>query len=535
MLTLAACGDNQTPAEPDRPDASVTPPYTVGGSVTGSSGALTLRNNGGDALDLAGDGAFTFAVALENGARYEVTVSAQPDGQSCTVENGSGTIDSANVADVSVTCANNRDGITTFSGILRDQNDTLIAGATLTIGGVSATSAADGTWTVTDAPTDGTLFIDAGAEFLPLRVDTSDFPDGVTDQEIMIRRADLQMTIDPSQPNDATVGEAFVQIPALPGIDEDLDVKGWYYDSEDSDAMASVPVPLRGSDGTTDYGLLSRGMIGMTFTGAESGTAYTDFSNAGEPFRVAMPMSPNVIGLAPNIDLWRATDDDDTWQLDGTATYDTSANAYRFEVTRWSIYNLDNKGELCNIRADFAGHTSGDTYNVTLSGPTGFGSVTTKNYTSNSDFIAFSNAAKNFTYSINATKVSSGQTASGQLSCSNTPITLDFARDTTPPGPISNAIVQTTLATCSMTVTWTNPSDSDYAGVDICVIPSRLQTSCTRTPVTKTAPQTSHVFTGADGLNCGNQQQTFLEFRTFDNKNPRNAQTNPITQGFTMQ
>ena len=86
-----------------------TPPptYTVGGLVDGLVGSgLVLQQNGGDALAISADGDFTFATPLNDGASYAVTVSAQPGNpvQTCTVANGSGTVDGANVTDVAVTC-----------------------------------------------------------------------------------------------------------------------------------------------------------------------------------------------------------------------------------------------------------------------------------------------------------------------------------------------------------------------------------------------------------------------------------------------
>ena len=536
-LTLAACGDDGPSVDPEVPDGSVNPPpaYSVGGSVAGLSGSLTLQNDGRDALTVTANGSFTFATELADGAGYEVTVSAQPEGQLCSVANGSGTIDGADVTDVAVTCAANRDGITTFSGTLRDQNGTPIAGATLRVGDVSATSSLDGTWTVPDAPRDATLVIDAGAEFLPFRVQVSDFPDGLADEELVLRRADLRMTIDPSQAIEVSIGDAVVQIPVLPGINEDLDIKGWYYDANSPSAMASIPVPLRGTDGTTDFGLISRGMIGMTLTGAESGNAYTDFSAAADPFRVFIPMPFNAIGLTPTIDLWRTTDDDEIWQHDGIATYDEVLNLYRFEVTRWSIYNLDYKGPRCQVRVNFLGHAAGNTYEGTVTGPYGFGSVGSRPYRTPDNFITFLNLAQGFTYPFVVIKRPAGEVASAQLSCGNTPIDIEFARDTTPPGPVTGVSVQANISTCSMTLSWTNPPDADYASLELCPIRSRISTMCTSVPVVRGRTETTHTFSGASSINCGNQTQTIFEFRTVDDKTPPNKQSTPILVPFTMQ
>jgi hypothetical protein len=80
--------------------------YTVGGTVSGLTGTgLTLKLNGDSDLAIAADGAFTFVGGLTSGSAYAVTVGTQPTGQTCTVANGSGTIGSANVTNVAVTCA----------------------------------------------------------------------------------------------------------------------------------------------------------------------------------------------------------------------------------------------------------------------------------------------------------------------------------------------------------------------------------------------------------------------------------------------
>ena len=78
--------------------------YTVGGTVSGLSGTVVLQDNGGDNLSVSANGPFTFATALASGAAYSVTVKTNPSGQTCTVASGSGTIASANVTNVAVSC-----------------------------------------------------------------------------------------------------------------------------------------------------------------------------------------------------------------------------------------------------------------------------------------------------------------------------------------------------------------------------------------------------------------------------------------------
>lgn len=84
-----------------------TTTYTIGGTVTGLSGTVVLRNNGGDNLSRSTIGGFTFATALATSSAYSVTVFSQPNGQTCTVTNGSGTVNGANVTNVQVNCVTN--------------------------------------------------------------------------------------------------------------------------------------------------------------------------------------------------------------------------------------------------------------------------------------------------------------------------------------------------------------------------------------------------------------------------------------------
>ncbi len=80
--------------------------YTVGGSVSGmdSGKQLTLQLNTGNDMVVAHNGSFEFPLPMSSNAPYAVTVLTAPPGQSCDVISGSGTIATANVTDVSVTC-----------------------------------------------------------------------------------------------------------------------------------------------------------------------------------------------------------------------------------------------------------------------------------------------------------------------------------------------------------------------------------------------------------------------------------------------
>ena len=84
--------------------------FSVGGNVSGLSGSgLVLQNNGGDDLPIGADGAFTFSTAVNDGSGFAVTVLTQPSApsQTCSVSNGVGTVNGADVTDIQITCTIN--------------------------------------------------------------------------------------------------------------------------------------------------------------------------------------------------------------------------------------------------------------------------------------------------------------------------------------------------------------------------------------------------------------------------------------------
>jgi hypothetical protein len=94
--------------------------YQIRGTVTGLVGhGFILRNNGDD-IGIDADGGFTFAREVASGGNYNVTVQRQPNDptQACTVANGSGTVTSADITNVTVTCVTSQFSIGgTVSGL----------------------------------------------------------------------------------------------------------------------------------------------------------------------------------------------------------------------------------------------------------------------------------------------------------------------------------------------------------------------------------------------------------------------------------
>ncbi|HEX4052367.1 MAG TPA: choice-of-anchor tandem repeat GloVer-containing protein [Steroidobacteraceae bacterium] len=82
--------------------------YVVGGTISGLvSGGLVLANGGDSLVVTLGASTFTMPTAVAYASTYGVTVQTQPTGLTCSVSNGAGTMDSAAVSNVAVSCAAN--------------------------------------------------------------------------------------------------------------------------------------------------------------------------------------------------------------------------------------------------------------------------------------------------------------------------------------------------------------------------------------------------------------------------------------------
>jgi 6-phosphogluconolactonase len=112
LAALTACGGvDSGSVAPVAAVMSVTPAkYTVGGTVTGLAGpGLVLFigfGNGSADVAVGTSGSFTFGGQISSGQGYGVGIETQPASppQYCQVVDGAGTIGSANVTNVQVTC-----------------------------------------------------------------------------------------------------------------------------------------------------------------------------------------------------------------------------------------------------------------------------------------------------------------------------------------------------------------------------------------------------------------------------------------------
>jgi lysophospholipase L1-like esterase len=94
IASLSACGGSDSPR------------YTVSGTVVGLDAGLSLSmsNNGSESLTVLSNGKFSFLSTIPQNGSYTVSVAAQPIGQTCVVNNATGSGISSNIDNVSVTC-----------------------------------------------------------------------------------------------------------------------------------------------------------------------------------------------------------------------------------------------------------------------------------------------------------------------------------------------------------------------------------------------------------------------------------------------
>ncbi|PJZ54196.1 hypothetical protein [Leptospira adleri] len=90
-------------------DVSVScgaPLYNVGGTISGLTGSITLKNNGADSTVISSNGAFTMTTPIGDTTGYAVSISGQPAGQTCYIAQASGTIAAADVNTILINCVN---------------------------------------------------------------------------------------------------------------------------------------------------------------------------------------------------------------------------------------------------------------------------------------------------------------------------------------------------------------------------------------------------------------------------------------------
>jgi uncharacterized repeat protein (TIGR03803 family) len=99
---LSGCGDDTSTVSP------AAPTYSVSASVNGLTGSGLVLNFNGGIVPVTAQGGSAFvqplAASISSGAPYTTTVKTQPADQVCSISGGTGTMGSANVSSIAVTC-----------------------------------------------------------------------------------------------------------------------------------------------------------------------------------------------------------------------------------------------------------------------------------------------------------------------------------------------------------------------------------------------------------------------------------------------
>jgi hypothetical protein len=107
--------------------------YPISGTIQGLNGAGLVLANGTDKLSVpTGSTSFTMPTPVAYTSTYAITVATQPQGLSCAMQNGTGTMGAAAVANVAVSCSDQPytlggtvSGLTVAGLVLTNGNDTV--------------------------------------------------------------------------------------------------------------------------------------------------------------------------------------------------------------------------------------------------------------------------------------------------------------------------------------------------------------------------------------------------------------------------
>jgi hypothetical protein len=133
------------------------PTYTLGGTVSGMSGNLTLTTGAANTVNVAQNGSFVFPGSFFAGDFYQVLVQSQPPGQNCNVLFGTGYFDASNINAIQVTCTATSTQYTvggSLSGLAAGQSVTMNNAVT----GESLTRTANGAFVFAQSQATGSQY-----------------------------------------------------------------------------------------------------------------------------------------------------------------------------------------------------------------------------------------------------------------------------------------------------------------------------------------------------------------------------------------
>lgn len=117
---------------------TIPQPYTIGGTVSGLAGQVTLSLNDSETLSITANGTYSFLTSLAQGAAYEVELLSSAIGQTCSLTGATGEVAEQNVENVNLTCTQ----LATYR--VRGTISGLEEGVSLTLNGSETITVRDG-------------------------------------------------------------------------------------------------------------------------------------------------------------------------------------------------------------------------------------------------------------------------------------------------------------------------------------------------------------------------------------------------------
>jgi hypothetical protein len=334
-VLLLACGGGGTPTTP------AAPTYSVGGTLTGLSAgkSVSVSLNGSAPIVLSANGVYSSGSGAVSGTNYIVTIAAQPVNATCTVSNGTGTIASSNVTNVSVTCVDTPVGNIALK-VVNASTGLGITGALIKIGDQNIVTDAQGKVLATDV---------VAANRVPVVVTANNFAEGLgvvsvsnsatADLLVKLLPVGATATIDNAVGGTVTVAGSSAQV-VLPANSFNTTGNVTIKLTPVNPALDASVMPGDFTSANGTQNIESFGALIVTPTDS-SGLAVN--LATGKTATIRIPAVSKSGNYAPTIPLYYVDKATGSWVQEGTATLAGVAPNQYYEgiVSHFSTWNAD--------------------------------------------------------------------------------------------------------------------------------------------------------------------------------------------------
>ena len=78
--------------------------FRIGGAISGLTGTVEISNGGASSLRISQNGLFSFSQTYPDTTCYDIRITQQPEGEFCTLVNGSSAVNGEDVSSIGITC-----------------------------------------------------------------------------------------------------------------------------------------------------------------------------------------------------------------------------------------------------------------------------------------------------------------------------------------------------------------------------------------------------------------------------------------------